>query len=218
MRKWTKKFLQPPARILEGGCGTGQNVVGLAKNGFDVWGVDMAAETIGQIKKSFPELKVQVQDVRQLDFSDNFFDGYWSLGVIEHFEHGFGDVLREAGRVLRPGGFLFLTFPWLSPLRRFKVRLGQYPIFTNDSAENFYEFILDEQKVREELEKYGFDFVKHCPFDAVKGLKDEINFLQDPFQKIYDGRSILAQGARFLLTVLLSFWAGHSILLIGRKR
>ena len=64
--------MKPRAKILEGGCEIGQNVYGLKSWGYEAYGVDFARETVERTKKEFPELKIFVQDVRKLDFPDNF--------------------------------------------------------------------------------------------------------------------------------------------------
>lgn len=72
IKKITKKYLTPASKILEGGCGTGQNVYGLNCWGYDAYGVDFAENTINKIKREFPNLKVSEQDVRKLKFLNNF--------------------------------------------------------------------------------------------------------------------------------------------------
>jgi SAM-dependent methyltransferase len=125
--KCTRRHVAPGSRILEGGCGRGQNVYTLHANGYDVYGVDFAPETVSRINNAIPELKVSLGDVRHLPFEEGFFDAYWSLGVIEHFYDGYDEVSREMRRVLRKGGYLFLTAPSMSRLRRLKAALGRYP-------------------------------------------------------------------------------------------
>lgn len=105
MRKYTTKFLKPRAKILEGGCGIGQNVYGLKFWGYDSYGVDIMQSTIRKIKKAFPGLQISVQDIRKMNFPDNFFGRYWSLGVIEHFWEGYDEILKEAKRIIKPGGY-----------------------------------------------------------------------------------------------------------------
>jgi len=172
---------------LEGGCGTGQNVYGLNRWGYDAYGVDFAKNTVNIIKREFPDLKVFNSDVRKLKFSDNFFDGYWSLGVIEHFWEGYNKILREAKRVIKPGGYLFLTFPYMSPLRKVKTNLGFYKIFNNNLKNNdFYQFILDAEEVKSVVENYGFKLISKYPFSATKGIKDEITWIKPILQKVYN--------------------------------
>jgi ubiquinone/menaquinone biosynthesis C-methylase UbiE len=219
IKSFTKKFLKPGSKILEGGCGTGKIVYGLKNWGYDAYGVDFAKETIKKIKENFPELKVFVQDVRKLDFSDNFFDGYWSLGVIEHFWEGYNEILKEAKRVVKPEGFLFLTFPWMSPLRKFKAKRGLYKTLARERIDgnNFYQFILDEKKVIRDLRENGFELIQRYPSDATKGLKDEFFFLKPVLQRIYNCQNIIAKGIRFLISILFSKIAGHTILLVFKN-
>ncbi|MDD5433620.1 MAG: class I SAM-dependent methyltransferase [Candidatus Pacebacteria bacterium] len=219
IKKFTTRFLKKDAKILEGGCGTGQNVYTLGRLGYDCYGVDFAAGTIEEIKQYFPELKIDVQDLKKLNFPNCFFDGYWSLGVIEHNFEGYGDILAEAARVIKPKGYLFLTFPFMSPLRQAKAYLGLYPLLTarKDETDNFYEFIFDQNEVKNKICHFGFAFVSRSPFDAVKGLKDEISFLKPFLKKIYQSRNILARTSRYLVSVLFAPLFGHSIIMVFQK-
>lgn len=219
LKKFTRKFLTPNSKILEGGCGIGKNVYGLKIWGYDAYGVDFAEKTVKKIKDDFPQLKIFVQDVRKLNFPDNFFDGYWSLGVIEHFWKGYNEILEEAKRVIKPGGYLFLAFPYMSPLRKLKARLGFYKTGKADlmKIDNFYQFILNRERTKTNIEKYGFELVSRCSYDATKGLKDEVFWLKPILQKIYDSQMIIAKGIRYISSILFSKAVGHMILLVFRK-
>ena len=217
--KITRRYLSPGEKILEGGCGNGKNVFGLSKNGYDAYGVDFAEGTITEAKKIFPDLKISVGDVKKLDFPDEHFDGYWSLGVIEHFRDGYGEAVSEAGRVLKKGGYLFLTFPWMSPLRKLKAAFGFYPVGERpEDDKDFYEFIFNDRLVRGEIAAAGFRAERKIPFDAVKGLKDEFGFLGPVFQKIYSSPRPIARAFRYLSSILLGWFCGHIILLVFRKK
>lgn len=124
--KITKKYLSIGSRILEGGCGQANNVYALHKYGFDVIGLDYASETVKKIKLNAPELSIKLGDVRKLPFDDNYFDGYWSLGVIEHFWLSYDDIASEMARVIRGGGYLFITFPMMSSLRQWKAKNNKF--------------------------------------------------------------------------------------------
>ncbi len=136
--KITSKFLTPrDGPILEGGCGLGYNVYHLSKLNYKIIGVDNANKTIELIKKQNPELNFQFGDVRKLSYQKNYFAGYWSLGVIEHFFDGFSQIALEMKRVIKPNGFLFLTFPYMSPFRKLKVKFHFFKIFNNTYYEKF---------------------------------------------------------------------------------
>jgi SAM-dependent methyltransferase len=218
IKRVTYKYIEPGGRILEGGCGSGQVVSCLQSWGYDAYGVDFAAETISEVVKLFPKLQLSIQDVRRLEFPDKFFDGYWSLGVIEHFWEGYKKITTEAHRVLKPGGYLFVTFPWMSPLRKIKVKLSLYPKLNTDmNKKNFYEFLLNENSVKETLKREGWQCVEQFSYDALKGLKDEMSLLRSPLQKLYKNKTTLARAIRYLLTMLLAPLTGHMMLLVCKK-
>ncbi len=216
----TKKFLSPGSKVLEGGCGKGQFVYSLHARGYEAHGVDFAPKTVEKITSLIPELKIHLGDVRKLDLPDESFDGYWSLGVIEHFPEGYEAIGREMHRVLRTGGYLFLTFPYMSPLRRLKALLGLYP--KHDPAkfdrEHFYQFALSSESVIRNFTNWGFELVWKKPYEGFKGFKDETGPLKPFFQAIYNNKSFLAQGIAFILSTLLAPISGHTILLVLRKK
>lgn len=220
--KTTLKFILPDKskKILEGGCGNGQFVYTFNKLGYNSYGIDYAPKTISKIKTVFPDLKVSVGDVRKLDFPDNYFDGYWSIGVIEHFFEGYESIISEMERVIKPGGFLFLTFPHLSILRKIKIKLGCYHIFDKKKfdREKFYQFALDNKSVAKEIQKYNFTLIQKTSYSGTKGLKDEISALKPLLQKIYDSRNIFLRIMNYGISVLISPFSGHSILLVFRKK
>lgn len=219
--KTTKKFIptEKTRKILEGGCGNGQFVYAFHKLGYDAYGVDYAPKTINKIKTSFPHLNVRAGDVRSLEFPDAYFDGYWSIGVIEHFFDGYQPILREMKRVLKDGGYLFLTFPHLSILRRLKIRLGCYPPFNShiDQKEKFYQFALDHNQLIKELTGNGFKLVRKTPYAGMKGLKDEAPLLKPWLQKIYDSQNLLVKVLNYGISCLFAPFSSHSILLVFKK-
>ncbi|MHA2284073.1 MAG: class I SAM-dependent methyltransferase [Promethearchaeota archaeon] len=216
----TRRFLKK-GRILEGGCGKGDKVYCLHYNGYSAFGVDFAENTVKRINHYFPELNVTLGDVRHLDFEDLFFDGYWSLGVIEHFYDGYEDILSEMQRVTKKGGYLFLTFPFLSPLRRLKVRFGSYKKFIEDNCDlkDFYQFIFNNEIVKHDFEKKGFKLRYMKPKGGLKGLKDEVLTLKPILQRLYDynGKNRFIKYFRFLINKHLAFLTGHMILMIFEK-
>lgn len=215
-----RKYLSPGTKILEGGCGKGQYVYSLQSRGYDAYGVDFADRTVKKVNALLPELKITFGDVRKLSFPDNTFDGYWSLGVIEHFPEGYGAIAQEMYRVLKPGGYLFLTFPYMSPLRRLKAFLGAYPLFKQDTfdREHFYQFALSADRTIQHFQTAGFELVAKKPYEGFKGLKDESGVLKPFFQAVYNNKSLPSQAICYLLSVLFAPVAGHAVLLILRKK
>jgi SAM-dependent methyltransferase len=217
--KNTQRYLDK-GRILEGGCGRGQNVFLLQNLGYECVGIDYAKQTVDKTNSLVPEIDVQLGDVRKLEFYDNSFDGYWSLGVIEHFYNGYDEIISEMHRVLKPGGILFLTVPSMSWLRRFKAKLNIYPLWRKEKKyiDEFYQFALHPQTVENDLEAIGFKVVKTSPYDGFKGLKDEVKILKPIMQYIYDSNNIILKIIKRVVDVFVKPFASHMTLFILRKQ
>jgi len=214
-----KTYLPPGSTVLEGGCGCGQLVHALSYQGYKAIGIDFAEQTVRRIKQTVPELDIRLGDVRNLSIDTNELDGYVSVGVIEHFWEGYSPILEEMARTIKQGGFLFISFPYLSPLRKLKIRLGNYPVSSSDQLEKqqetFYQFALNYHHVLKNLEKLGFILIEKKLWDGIKGLKDELTWFIPLLQPIYDGTR--CQGMRPLLDKFFKPFASHCILLTMQK-
>ena len=101
------------ARILDAGCGSGRNMVELARHG-TVTGVELS-ETSVALARARNVGEVISGSVLDMPFPADSFDLAVSLDVIEHLEDDLG-ALREMRRTVTPGGSLLVTvpaYPWL---------------------------------------------------------------------------------------------------------
>lgn len=180
-----KYFPLPPARILEGGCGTGRYVIAYRKMGYEISGVDFSGETIRRIKEQIdPSLPLYEADVRTLPFENGYFDCYYTGGVFEHFEEGPDLLLKEARRVLKKGGIHLVSVPYVNLLRRCRFsiassrnendffmkrcpdsRYESHPI----KGYRFCEYYFDKKAFTSHLEANGFLVEKAYPIDFVWG-------------------------------------------------
>lgn len=215
----TRKYLRPGSRVLEGGCGRANKVKALSDAGFEAVGIDFASDSVEQARRHFPGLDVRKGDVRALEFPDHHFDGYWSIGVIEHFWTGYDAILSEAGRVLRPGGFLFLTAPWFSPYRQRKARNGGYrQLDFREEPEAFYQFALPRSEILEQLARHGFQLVQWRGRVAEISMKEDMSRFRRPISWLLDSRgSIFKRVARRLIAGSLNSYCGHSFLAVARR-
>lgn len=215
---YIKKYLKKGSIVLEGGCGRGRLVNALKHNGYHAIGIDFAVKTVKAVNNILPELDIRLGDVRNLPFGDCELDGYISAGVVEHFWGGYDQIIKEMVRTIKPGGYLFISFPYMSLLRRIKVALHRYPVSTKTAMENksddFYQFALYYVNVEKKLRDSGFTLVQRKPFDGIKGFKDEISLFKPLLQPIYDGKYRLFKSP---INNLLKPFASHMIMLIMKK-
>ena len=105
-----KKF----SKVLDLGCGNGSSVHFLAKNNFEVSGVDISQDAIdiarNYLLKDKLKANLQKSSCDNLPFKNNFFDFIICFGVLDHVEL---DVARKAlievKRTLKSGGLFFCT-------------------------------------------------------------------------------------------------------------
>lgn len=101
--------LQPGARIVDVGCGTGAFVSALIAQGFDARGLDPFAAA----RRLDPE-RFATAHADALPFADASLDAACAFDVLEHVDDA--AALAELHRTLKPGGGLFLSVPahaWL---------------------------------------------------------------------------------------------------------
>lgn len=213
----TRRYLPVGSSVLEGGCGCADKVYSLRAAGYRVIGFDTAQKTLERALEVCPDLNIAVGDIRNLPLENGAMDGYWSLGVFEHFQEGMQAQWAEAARVIRSGGFLFLTVPIMSPLRRLKARLNAYPALIEVPAGSFYQYAYSTKMIVSTAEANGFVLVSARLFDGIKGLKDEVPTLQPALQSLYDSKNLFARVLRRFLDVLSRPLSGHMGYFVFRR-
>lgn len=108
-------------KVLDIGCGTGENAIFLAQNGFSVVGIDLVASAIEQAKQKANKLGLNIDfsvgDALHLRFHPDEFDSVIDSALF----HIFDDKSRRAyldqiAKVLRPdGGYFMLCFSESEP-------------------------------------------------------------------------------------------------------
>jgi len=192
----------------------------LTDAGYTAVGIDFAARTVAQARIAYPGVDVRKGDVRALEFPDRFFDGYWSIGVIEHFWGGYDAILSEAARVVKTDGFLFLTAPWLSPYRQRRVRARGYCIedFAAEPA-SFYQFALGRSEVGRALARHGFRLLRWQGLASEVSMQEDMARLRPQVDWLLLSRgSIFKRAFRQIIARAADAYCGHSFMAIAERQ
>ncbi len=102
----------PPGRAIDLGCGSGTNVITLARHGWQVTGIDFAPRAIAiarrKVRQAGLQAELHIADVTRLD---DRIRGPFDLALDIGCFHGILDrpaYLRQLQRLLRPGGHWLL--------------------------------------------------------------------------------------------------------------
>jgi 2-polyprenyl-3-methyl-5-hydroxy-6-metoxy-1,4-benzoquinol methylase len=109
----------PRGRLLDVGCGDGHFLAFMRQRGWEVWGSEIseiacryAVATLGM-----PVERILCGDFLTAPLPEASFDLVTLFDVLEHLDRP-REVLRKCGRLLKPGGVLFLQVPNYGALGR----------------------------------------------------------------------------------------------------
>lgn len=105
------------AKVLDAGCGTGENMQLLQQLGYTVHGVDISTTAITLAKKRGLK-RVQSGSILELPFRDKSFDAAYSTDVLIMFgQKQVSQAVGELHRVLKNDGVVFVQCAALESLR-----------------------------------------------------------------------------------------------------
>jgi len=202
------------ARLLDGGCGLGDWTLYFSRHARPTLGLDISRDTVAKLKSLFPDAEFAVGDIRDTGLPTESFDGYFSWGTFEHFEEGLDRCIAEAFRILRPGGYLFITVPFdnlrQSLINAFDFRRCAEP---NHQPVRFYQWRLTRRELRDCLSFGGFQVLDVRPLHKRQGV---LRWLSHTFGLRYDrffAKAASAVLAPFVPGVLIA----HMLMAVARK-
>lgn len=106
-----REYLKDGDKVLDAGCGNGRLLDLFKDKNIDYVGLDFSKGLIEIARKKHSQHRFVVGDVLDLPFSNDSFNIVFSVAVLHHIpsKEFRQKVLKEARRVLKPGGTLILT-------------------------------------------------------------------------------------------------------------
>lgn len=97
------------AKVLDAGCGAGIPISQMLSERFHVTGVDFSEAQIQLARRNVPHATFLCEDMTELNFPDNTFDGITSYYAIIHIpREQHQALLANFHRMLKPGGLALL--------------------------------------------------------------------------------------------------------------
>jgi SAM-dependent methyltransferase len=184
----------PTGRVLDYGCGGGNNSMFFIEQGYETYGVDVADAALPLIKTNLQSRHLDsnlidrfsliAPDSTVLPFESGFFDFILSNQVLYYLpsERHIRDVCRELSRCLRPGGAVFFTM------------MGPTNYYITHHAKqihrgNIYEIAIDDHAHRLHGVREMIYLVKDS--DELKNLFSEFECLSTGYfdQSMFDLKS-----------------------------
>lgn len=142
-------LVNPPAKILDIGCGSGMDLKYLSQR-YSVKGIDSSENFVRIARFENPGCDIEHNDIVDSNIGENEYKGVWARDSIHHIKSGHLDsVFKKIFNALVPGGVFFVI-----------VREGSGEIYESEQKtyhklERFYHLFTPEE-LTERAERAGF--------------------------------------------------------------
>lgn len=150
-------------KVLDVGCGTGEHLQRALKAGLKPYGVEPAPGMLDVARRNVPDAEIAQGVATELPFKDGQFDLVIMVEVLRYLDRPDTEkALREARRVLKPGGQLFVTLVNRWALDGFYVLQRARSLVRGKQfdAVNPYCLFHTPASAKRDLKQAGFDEVR----------------------------------------------------------
>ena len=231
------RSIRRSGRVLDVGCGRGITLRALAEAGYETHGFEVSKHALRGI-----DSRVQVivaNSLKEATYPEHHFDGLLMWHVLEHVPEP-SETLREAWRILKPGGVVIVAVPNYSSLQ---AKCSGAAWFHLDPPRHLYHFPIAalEQMIKDvgfvPMSRHHFSlrqnpfgwiqsFQNRCPWLPRNGLYVMLHRIQSrrlkPFTlgirlQLWLCLWILALPSLVLSILAAVFRSGATIHVVGRK-
>jgi len=185
--------LQPGAKYLDVGCGTGNYTVALQNLGAQMYGLELTSTMLDKARIKSDRVRWIQGNAESVPFRDRYFDGATATVTIHHMKNPWR-AFEEVFRVMRHGRFVIFTGDH-SQMNGYWLR--EY--FPNGFAAAIKQ-MPPAEKVMDQLERAGFTEVRREAWEVPRDIQDWFLYAGKYRPEIYldphvrAGISFFAQG------------------------
>jgi len=183
-----KKFIKPPAKLLEIGSATGWFLFQSQKYGYDAIGLDISKPLAESVKIKY-NIDVKVNSIENCDFSDSSFDIICNFGGIACWANPI-IAMKNINRILKQDGLFCFNYT------------DYNNIIAKLSGKKYFEFnhasmvIYTQSSMHYLLKENGFKILTestHWQYASIKRILTYLKFfsISNLFEKIYLSKMIL---------------------------
>lgn len=155
-----------PANVLDLGCGSGWLSILLARNGFEVTGVDVAEQAINLAKdwasQESHSIDFQVKDMALLDFGPNTFESCVANSIFEHFPFELTrTIFKQLKSIMAPNAVFIGCFDKVGtgPGEYYKLE-DETHVYTDKGRKGMLLRCYSDEELKTLLSEAGFEITK----------------------------------------------------------
>lgn len=209
IKTYTPK-LPPKAMVLDVGCGSGEWLYQMKRQGFQVYGCDVSMDAV-ELGNNIADLNIFCGQLIDNTYDDNIFDFIRLNHSFEHMNNP-NETLNEIHRILKKEGLLFIGVPntsglWNRMFKEYWYYLGAPIHVYNYSARNLCYL----------LKKHGFKIIKVKYKGNFYGLAGSIQFWGDHKLHKNVNTKIFYPVCKLIAFIMNCFHLGDCIEVIAMK-